>query len=213
MGYSRGPKIRRGPPGHSGLTPAAAEGGLLAPKYPGALDTVPLLLDDTTILSAIVLNFAAALVEAIQAEIGPIATSGEDRNAWVAGHPNLMELLDKTNAQTPTFKGFVGLRRFVVTKVHSLFAALNATTVSVAHRPVGVPDPLWFATSNQGNNTNAQMATGATTVAGNPQWAGATAALISLQYRGVAGDGTGAPTGSSSVTVDGILVFMPVGKV
>jgi hypothetical protein len=207
---ARGPnRIRRRPPHHSGSVQPAATAGLLAPRYPGGFDVKPTLADDATVLSSILLNFIGAIVEAVEAEVGPLANNGKDKSKWVAGEASLLELLDVLNVQTPTYKGFVGLRRFIVTKLHSLFAGLSSTVVSVAHRTPNSTFPVFFSTVNQGSNTNAQMGTGATTVAGDSNWLGP--ASISLQYRGVAGDGTGQPTGGTNVTMDAILISMPVG--
>jgi len=198
------------------LGPQAAGSTVSVPKYPGGLDSATTFEDDKTILSAIWTNYLGRMIEAIEAEVGPIGQPNLPESSWIAGNANLRDLLDDLTFASNSFKAgaIVGIYRFTLKKAAASFGALASVTLNVGKKPVGA-QPIFFGTMFQGLLGNATFLPGAATVRGYCAWTGPTS--IALTYRGMAlgaanpGAG-GAPAGSYIAEMDGVVIFVPLGN-
>jgi len=201
------------------LGPLASGSTVSVPKYPGGIDTPATYADGKTILSSIWLNFLGRIIEAIEAEVGPIGSGGfgsTNESNWIRGHANLRDLLDDITLAKNSFKAgaIVGLHRFTVKKSASLFATVASLSLDVGKKPSNA-QPLFFGTMYQGLLSNSTFLPGAAIVRGSCTWTSGTS--LALSYRAMAlgsakpGAG-GAPVGSYTAEMDGLIVFVPLGS-
>lgn len=211
------------PGGGADLGPLAAGQTVTVPRYPGGIDDVGTgktleFADDSSVLVALFTNFLGAIVQAIQTELGPLATNGLDENKWIAGSANLRDLLDQISLGTASGKGkLVGVKRWSKTKIG--WGGQITVSADVGYRPAGSPNEVAvWAYLVQGQRTLVEVLTGPTSVRGRALFASSTSTSVNIVLSaaevGNANPGLGgAPTnGAASYTVEGLVFFMPVGN-
>lgn len=209
------PTARISPPpstGGAGSSTATAAQSTLIPKYPGGIDSAPTITDAETVLSAVFHNFVSTLIEAIEAEVGPIAT-GSDPKTWVGGKPSLMHMLDELSITTGTHAGKIaGLGRFYVSKAGTAFGTATSHNWTNPSGTVlaGNLDPLAFLVPLQTSGiSDDDMAAGPICPRGR---AGESAGTISLTYAAHKAQNApfngGAPTSAKTFTVEGVVVYL-----
>lgn len=216
------PRKARGHVLDDGLGPLAQEGqNVTVVRYPAGIEDVGTgktleFVDGTTPLVTLYTNFLAAVLEAIQMELGPLATVGEDPNTWIAGKASLRDVLDQISQATAAGPGkLVGVLRWSRTSL--AWGGVQNLSLVAGFRPAGSPTPIFSAILNQGARTLAEVLTGPTAVRGQAVWQTGTSILAQMiaAKNGAGGNPGlgGSPTFAASFTVEGVIFFMPEGAV
>lgn len=202
--------------GGGGFTDAAPEAALasvLSVRYPFALDVAPALVEGVTPLSAQWDNYLGLMVEAVQAEIGPIGSL----TGLIGGvSASLMDFLGtEVAARISVVKGNDAGRIFGLHHVRTAVAGTNygaatpnSLTITKTHgqQPSGVVAPLVFGCP-QGDVLGSLPTTGPWVPRGNAVIDNG--ANWTMYYRGCRGDAfAGLCTGATVYTVDWMLFYM-----
>lgn len=219
----RGDPNRVGPPaGAPGeLGPLAASTSLIS-QYPGAIDVPPVIVDDLTPLSAQWINHVQAIVESIEAEIGPLPRMqrfGNQVNTLqdllgTSLQPGLS--ISRSTSAGPAGRVY-GIQQIHITQSAATYSALLSGTLPqpFPHHPLGNSKQLFFAMAEAPAGLPVQtIIDGPATVAGRCFSVGATA-VLAYDYRGMNGYGGSGhvtnlfePFGGAAVTAHAILFYM-----
>ena len=192
-----------------------AQTNLLVVRYPVAIDTPPTMNDDVAPLSGIFLNYAALMLEAIMAEVGPLAT-------LKARHGTLLKFLgveaanriSNWRSKTKTYGGneagqVYGLTKQFFNSTAASYGTIQFSTFTSFQGRHRTKLPVAFATVDGTGKTNAQMVAGA----GGPMMTlnrgHAGSDVYFIGYRGSRADHTTAnPVGTFAQAVDILNLYL-----
>lgn len=222
-GLHLGDHRRFGPPaGGSGEFGPSAVTTTLVAQYPGAIDSMPAILDDVTPLSAQWYNHVQVMLEAIEAEVGPFP-SGMQRFGFQVRTlldmlgTSILPGLSTSRATTVAPAGrMYGVQQVHITQAANLYAAVQSGTVAqpFPHHPGGAGKWLFFAMAEVPQGQSPQVVIdGPATICGNVIGVSSVMAYSFRGMNGYSGGGHGVnffePFGSTPITCHA-LIFYPL---
>ena len=192
-----------------------AQTNLLVVRYPVAIDTPPTMTNDVAPLSGIFHNYAALMLEAIMAEVGPLAELKKRHGTLLAFLGiEAANRISNWRSKTKTYGGNEAGQVYGLTKQHKTNTPLqyafkqlaSFTTFQGRHRrklPVG------FGTVDGTGKTNNQMVVGV----GGPMLVNnrghGNSDVYSYEYRGSpAGKNPGVPAGTFAQPADLLFLYL-----
>ena len=190
-----------------------AQANLLVVRYPVEIDTPPAMSNDVAPLSGIFHNYAALMLEAIMAEVGPLADLPKPGTLLAFLGVEAANRISNWRSKTKTYGGNEAGQIYGLTKQHKTNTPLQYAVKQIASfttfQGQRTKLPVGFGAVDGTGKTNNQMVVGVggPMLVNNRGHGGSD--VYSYEYRGSpAGKNPGAPVGTFAQPADLLFLYL-----